>query len=237
MLRAQESTTSINHPRIETTGAGLVAKVAPGELLPISMKLLNFGSDERVDVKVFYQIANPTGNVVVVAEDTIAVETTASFIKTIQIPVRSPSGRYTAKSSITYQDQLVPATTMFEFIVEPKIGGFYQDELFLYGGFTLAVSVFTGLLGHLWIRRRRATRLEPIDYSDVPSDQRAFFELISDTVLEMRQHMGDAVFEIASRVDGLKIDRTTGRVLEVTRHPSEIMRALVDGYEKTLARK
>ncbi len=70
-------------PQVHTSSAGLVSRVAPGEFLPISMKLLNFGSAQKVDVTVSYQIIGPQQQEIYGAEETVAVETTAGFVKTI----------------------------------------------------------------------------------------------------------------------------------------------------------
>src|SRR3989344_8622170 len=108
----------IQGARVDTLSAGLVTRVAPGELLPISIKLSNFGGGRKVDVTITYGIYNSDNQAVYVTSETVAVETTASFIKTIQIPFDAAPGKYVAKASIAYKDQLVPATTDFPFTVE-----------------------------------------------------------------------------------------------------------------------
>ena len=67
---------------VQASGEGLVSRIAPGEFLPISIKLLNFGSSERVDVDILYQVFDVAQNEIFAAHDTVAVQTTASFIKT-----------------------------------------------------------------------------------------------------------------------------------------------------------
>lgn len=224
-------------PEVQTTGAGLVSKVAPGELLPISVKLLNFGSNNRVDVTVAYEITDEQGTVIYSSTETVAVQTTANFIKTIQIPFETPPGRYIAKSSISYQGQVVPATTEFPFVVERKIFGLFQSAFYLYGGGALLVIIIAVILSRMLIKRRRATRLGPLDYSDVPAQDRVFYELISDTISGMRQQVGQAALDIASQINGLVIDGQTGRVLRLTEKPSKVVTELVSGYEKALGKK
>lgn len=228
--------TNINAAEIQTAGAGLVSKVAPGELLPLSVKLLNFGSGQKVDVTITYRIVDTQNKEIYSAEETVAVETTASFIKTIQVPFETIPGKYIAKSSILYKDQVVPAVTQFPFIVERKILGLFQSDFYIYGGILLLVSFMVGLVSHFWIKRRRASRLAPIDYSDISHDKRIFFELISDTVMSMRLQVGESALDIAKSIQGLVIDEKTGRVLELTGKPSKIVAELVSGYEKALGR-
>jgi hypothetical protein len=224
-------------PQVQTTGAGLVSKVAPGEFLPLSVKLVNFGASNRVDVGISYEIIDARGFKIYSAKDTVAVETTANFIKTIQIPFDAAPGRYIARSSIVYPDQTAPAATEFPFAVERKILGFFQSEFYFYGGITLLISAIAGIASHLWVRRRRATRLEFMDYSDIPGNMRTFYEILSDTIIQMRQRVGDDALFIAANIDGLKIDAKTGRVLALTEKPSKIIATLVSEYEKVLGKK
>ncbi|MBP6913387.1 MAG: hypothetical protein KBC00_02130 [Candidatus Levybacteria bacterium] len=48
----------------------------------------------------------------------------------------------------------------------------------------------------------------------------------------MRQKVGERALDIAPHVDGLTIDKKTGRVLKLTRNPSKIIAELVSEYEK-----
>lgn len=222
---------------VDTSNAGLVVKVAPGELLPISVKLSNFGSNNRVDVLVTYGIFASNGNEIYSTNETVAVETTASFVKTIQIPFSASPGIYTAKTSIVYQGQLVPATTQFPFTVERKILGLFQSDFFLYGGVTLLVCIIALALGWVLVRSRRKGRFVPYDYSAITRDKRTFYEILSDTIMQMRQRVGDDALFIASQIDGLKIDKETGRVISITESPAKIIAVLVSEYEKKLGKK
>jgi len=226
-----------NSSEVQTSGAGLISKVAPGEFLPLSVKLLNFGNGNKVDVTITYKINNFNGKEIYSATETVAVQTTATFVKTIQIPFETIPGRYIAHSSIVYQDQPTPASTEFPFIVERKIFGLFQNDFYLYGGIVLLVSIIVGIVSHLWIKHRRATRLVSADYSDISHDKRIFFEILSDTIMGMRERVGDKALIIAMNIDGLKINRETGRVLALTEHPSKIIAALVSEYENLLGKK
>lgn len=223
--------------QVDTNNAGIVAKVAPGELLPISVKLSNFGGGSRVDVLVKYGIFTNKGNEIYLIEETVAVETTANFIKTIQIPFGTASGIYIAKTSVTYDGQLVPTTTQFPFTVEKRILGLFRSDFILYGSVTLFLSVLMVLLGYTLVKRYRTARFVPLDYSNIPHDKRIFFEILSDTIIQMRERVGYEALLIASRINGLKIDKETGRVLALTEHPAKIVATLVSEYEKLLGKK
>lgn len=221
---------------VKTESGTLISRVAPGEFLPLSIKLLNFGGGQKVDVIIEYKIFDKNGNTVLSENETVAVETTASFVKLLQIPLDAPSGEYVARSSILYQDQVVPATAQFSFTVERKIAGIFLSQFILYSGITLLIGVAFAVVSRLVIKRRRTTRFSPHDYSNISKDKRLFFELISDTIMQMRRRVGDEALDIAMEIKGLKIDEE-GRVLTIQKSPSKIIALLVLAYEKSLGQK
>ncbi len=222
---------------LESVNSGLSVKVAPGEKLPVAVKLSNFGGGTRVDVILTYLITSEKDVEIYKTTETVAVETTNNFIKNIQIPSDTSPGIYTAKTTISYPGQLAPATTEFKFTVERKIFGLFQSSFTLYGGGTLALAVLTATVGYTWVKRRSVSRAALIDYSNIDGDERVFYELISDTVLGMRQKVGDKALDIAGSIEGLKINKDTGRVENLTQSPSKIIAELVSGYEKSLGTK
>jgi len=223
--------------RVDTSNSGSAIRVAPGGSLPISVKLSNFGGVSRVDVLVIYSILNAAGNEIASTTETVAVETTASFVKTVGIPFDAPPGTYTAKTSAIYAGQLVPATSQFSFTVEVKILGLFLSDFYLYGGITIVISLCMLLLSNILIRRHQRGRLTSFDYSDIPHNERTFYEIVSDTIMAMRQRVGDDALDIASHVDGLTIDRETGRVLGLTKSPGKVIARLVSDYEERLGKK
>ena len=80
-------------------------------------------------------------------------------------------------------------------------------------------------------------RITPFNYPDISHDKRIFYEIISDTIMQMRQRAGDDALNIALQIDGLKIDKDNGRVVSLTEQPSRIIATLVSEYEKLLGRK
>jgi Putative transmembrane protein (Alph_Pro_TM) len=222
-------------PSVAFAQATTTSKVAPGEFLPVSVKLSNFGGSQRVDVLVKYSILASTGNEIYSTSDTVAVETTASFIKSIQVPSDTPSGTYTAKTVVNYKGQVTPATTQFPFTVERKILGVFQSNFWLYGSIAVVVSILLVLLGHALIKRR-VTRFTPFDYSNIPHNERTFYEILSDTIMQMRSRVGDDALLIAANIEGLKINEK-GRVLAMVGSPAKIIATLVSEYEKQLGKK
>lgn len=224
-------------PETQTSTTGLTAKVAPGEILPLSVKLLNFGSSNRVDVAVSYTVTDSKGAIIYSAHETVAVETTASFVKKIPIPLGTIPGHYIAKSFILYPDQLTPATSEFPFMVERKYFGVFQSDWYLYGGILVVVIILAAVISRLLIRRRRVSRMVTQEYAEIPHDMRIFYEMLSDTIIQMRQRVGDQALEIASHIEGLTLDRKSGRVLALSGRPSKIIADLVTKYELILGKK
>ena len=222
---------------VDTSSAGLVTKVAPGDILPISVKLLNFGGGQKVDVTIIYGILNSKGAQIYVTTETVAVETTANFIKTIQIPYNTPFGKYTAKASIVYKGQLVSATTEFSFTVENKIMGIFQSDFYFYGTILLIIIIMAGFIGYYWIEKSQANRIAPHEYAKIPKEDRIFYEIISDTIMEMRYRVGNKALDIAKSIDGLVIDENSGKVLQIKKDPAKIIASLVLQYEKSLGQK
>ena len=221
---------------LKTSGASFVSRIAPGEFLPISVKLINFGEGRRVDVTINYQIICSDNVVVLTESETVAVETTASFVKNIQIPNNFTPGKYIASSSIIYGGQEVPASSSFEFTVERKIAGIFVSQLIIYGIVTVLVGVIFAVLSRLIIKRR-VSRFTPYEYSEVPKEERIFYEIVSDIIMQMRYRVGDQAIEIARNIEGLIIDKENGKVLEINKDPAEIVALLILKYQKEMGKK
>ncbi len=222
---------------IQTTSGALVTRVAPGELLPISVKLTNFGGGKRVDVTIDYSILNEKGDAVLATKETVAVETTASFIKVIQIPRDMPPGKYTAESSIVYQGQTVPAAANYQITVERKILGLFVSQFIVYGIITVLVGIAFVIASRLIKKKLRVSRLAPHEYPDISKEERIFYEIVSDIIAQMRQRVGDRALDIAKSIDDLVIDENNGRVLRIKKSPAKIIALLILKYEKLLGQK
>lgn len=231
------SAVNVEKAEVKTSGEGLITRLAPGEFLPFSVKLINFGSTRRVDVSINYKILDSEGVEVFSEGETVAVETTASFIKQVQLPDDIRPGRYTAVSNIIYDYQEVPATSKFQFTVEKKILGIFQSQFILYGSITVLIGIAFAVVSRLIIKKQRASRLTPHEYSHVPRDDRMYYELISDTIMQMRTRVGDPALEIARGIGSLVINEDSGKVLEIKESPAKIMALLILYYEKYLGER
>ena len=226
----------LGNAEVVTEGESLVSRVAPGEELPIVVKLINFGGGQRVDVIVSYELVDHGGESILELQETVAVETTASFIKKVLVPDGTPRGTYSAHASILYEGQVVPAVAQFQFTVEPKIFGVFLTDFLTYVSGTILAAMAAWFLSRLFIRRFRKSRIKPYEYEEVSDDQRLYYELISDTIMQMRLRVGDEALELAKDINGLETN-AEGRVMRITKPPSQIIALLVLLYEKNLGER
>ena len=222
---------------VGSSNTELVLKVAPGDRLPVSIKLANFGATHRVDVFIKYGIFSNSGNELYTTSETVALETTANFVKFIDVPSRFSPGAYVMKTEIRYEGQVTPSVSQFPFVVERKILGLFQSDLILYGGGTILIVILLLLVSQAQLNKRRSERFTPFDYSDIPHDQRTFYEILSDMIMGMRQRVGEKAFVMAQGIDGLSIDMQTGKIVSITRSPSKVIAELVSVYEHSFGKR
>jgi hypothetical protein len=221
-----------NLSRLEIATIDQFQKVAPGESLPIALKLLNMGGTGRVDVEITYQIENAQKQVLTEEVETVAVETTAAFIKQLKIPSDLKPGRYYILASLKYSDQKTPAVSRTPFQIEYKYFGFFRDELIILAS-VIGLGIIFILLIVYFINKKRKIVISRFEYKNIAKEVKPYFELISDIILTMRTHLGDNAITIANQLDGLKVAES-GEVLELKKEPMEIVTLLSLEYEKKL---
>jgi len=208
-----------------------------GEDLVFSIKLLNFGSQSRVDVIVTYIMANSQGRTLASQQETVAVDTTASFIKHMPIPQGTPAGTYILRASIAYPNQLAPAVTEFQFIVIRQLFGMPVSTFYMMAGAVVGISgAFLAILRWL-LRRQRRLAVTENDYSDKPPGQRIYYELLGNAIYHMRLQVGERALEIACSIPDLVVDPQNGKVESIEGNPSKIMELLILRYETLLGQK
>ncbi len=224
-----------NLNKIEVTTIEQFQKVAPGESLPINIKLLNMGGTGRVDVELTYKIEDVNKNILTEELETVAVETTANFIKQVKIPPDLKPGRYYLFADLKYPDQKVPAIARLPFQVEYKFFGFFIDQLLILAGAVTAATLLLILLVY-FINKSRRIVVSQFNYKDAPPALRPYYELISDIILTMRLHLGDKAIKMANKIKGLKVSEQ-GEVLEIKKEPLDIVTLLTLLYENNLKYK
>lgn len=144
---AQINSSSIHRSDIE----GFTLRVAPGEELFFAVKLINFGVSKRSDVNIFYKIYNNDNAIVYSQNETVAVETTATFIRHPVLPRTLPIGNYTMVSYVAYPNQISPAISEFRFTVENKYFGIFISDLWWYILILLVSCIASAIVSHFMI--------------------------------------------------------------------------------------
>lgn len=212
-------------------------RIAPGEFLPISIKLVNFGSQKRVDIIIDYKILDSSNEEVYSESETVAVETTANFVKRIQLPYTIKPGLYTVVSSLKYPYQEGPATSKFPILVEEKTAGFFKSDLVFYSIVFILIILTAVILTYLFASWSRKHRIIVHDYNDKPKDQIIYYEILSDIISQMRLRVGNDALEIAKNIPDLEINDKNGLVINIKKDPAKIIALLIFRYEKLFGRQ
>lgn len=222
---------------INLTSEGGSNKFAPGEFIPFSIKLLNFGSLQRGDVTLNYQILNDKNIEVSSSSETVAVETSASFVKRIPLPNTLKPGNYTLTTSLSYPGQQEPAVSKFNFVVENKIIGLFQNDLIILFTVSTLILLIILFIFYLLTKRNRSGRIVSYDYSDRPKSQMIYYEILSNVINQMRLRIGDSAFEITENIPDLEVNKKTGKIINIKKEPAKIIALLIYRFEKFSGQK
>jgi len=106
--------------------------VSPGKEVAANVELFNLGETGIIDLEVEYFIRNEEGETIVSEKETIAIETQANFVKTMQLPSDLEDGNYIFYVRTTYDDKVASASAWFEVIREPLLApAFYKIILII----------------------------------------------------------------------------------------------------------
>mgnify|MGYP006282712183 CR=1 FL=1 len=98
-LRVQEKTEKLLDMKIQP----IVNTIPPGEDLKLQIDVYNLGKTARVDVNLTYQLVDAlTDEVITEKQESIAVETTLSHIRTLSVPEDARLGKYLIRGTSTY---------------------------------------------------------------------------------------------------------------------------------------
>ncbi|MFO7872217.1 MAG: hypothetical protein R6U26_01080 [Candidatus Undinarchaeales archaeon] len=220
---------STEGPRIETSIPKGLNQIAPGDSLPFTVVLTNFGNKTKTDVTILYEVRDGSNNTVFESSETVAVETTASFIRSIEFPSDFKPGTYFLVVEILYPGQISPAVSSMKFEVLPGLFGiFLKDLVAILLVFTGAVLVIITLF--LLYLRETKRFISSFDYSHISKNKRTYYKIIDKVISIMRLHAGDKVIEGANRIDGLKVSEK-GEVLELRKNPAEVLAVLTSKYQ------
>ena len=123
--------------------------VMPGDKIFANVQLSNLGSTERADVVLDYWVTMPDNSIILSSSETVAVETQANFVKTVQLPANLPPGAYALHAKITSSDQ-TEATANQGFTV----GGKRNNIPMLYAGAAALLVIFILAFSYPFLREQ-----------------------------------------------------------------------------------
>ncbi len=130
--------------------------VKKGSDLPININLYNLGDIGRIDANITYVIKNDANKEVATSQETLAVETQASFIKTLAIPSSIPDGNYIVYVRADYQDTSAGASAFFT--VKSSSETLSQNIFIFLGGALLLLIISIYILLHFEHGRKQSFR-------------------------------------------------------------------------------
>ena len=128
--------------------------VSPGEELLVSIKLINMGSNERVDVFLDYWITDSEqywnvseDSSIPRKQETVAVETQLGLVRDFYIPKNTKPGRYYLYLRVTYADgQKATAKDIFEVIETPVVGKTGNEQIYYWIAYLSAFIIIVGFI-------------------------------------------------------------------------------------------
>lgn len=90
----------------------------PGEDFLSKIELFNLGKTERVDITMEYVIKDQQGTIIYSGEETLAVNTQISYLKSLQLPKDIPGGTYILYIKATYNGNIASASQWFVVVPE-----------------------------------------------------------------------------------------------------------------------
>jgi len=202
--------------------------VQPGERLYFELAIKYPENKTRKDLRLHYQIVQ-NGNVLTQTKVLRAIETQASFMDFITVPMQIKAGSYVLNIVIEDYEHLHKEVSV-SFAITPK----RNPTLILAGGAVLGILFLIVLLLIVQIAYTRTQWKKALkaqhDYTNIPLGRRIYYEMISDAIGQMRMRVGRQAIMIASNIDGLTISKD-GRVDNISKDPSEVIAELVRVYK------
>ena len=99
--------------------------VRPGNNVAGEITLYNLGGTGKTDVAIQYEIIDSNGNIILIKNETVAVETSLDIIRSFNIPIDTLNGKYILYSKVYYDSDNKVASSSSEFNVQ---GSYYNID-------------------------------------------------------------------------------------------------------------
>jgi uncharacterized membrane protein len=129
-------------------------KISAGDELISSIKIINLGSQGRVDVVLELEISSHDDRIILNKKETVAVETQANFIRNFKIPADALPGEYKLKAEVVSGGKEFIASSSFE-IVKKQNKSTYYLILIILAMIILIILAFLVFKSKIFIERLR----------------------------------------------------------------------------------
>ncbi|RLE11666.1 hypothetical protein DRJ04_07620, partial [Candidatus Aerophobetes bacterium] len=167
--------------------------IAPGEPVRIEVNIYNLGETKRVDVQLILQLIDSrTDEVIKETEESLAIETSVTTLKSIKTDPDTPEGKYIVKAIAHYtskQNRRMEATSVAYITIQIP---WYARKLFgtlpvwaIIAMVAAGICSFAGLRYYMIVQMRKRRYTEKIDFSSLPQPTKrsAFIGKIAETAI------------------------------------------------------
>jgi len=201
--------------------------VHPGERLYFELAIKYPENKTRKDLRLHYQIVQ-NGTVLTQTKVLRAIETQASFMDFVTVPLQIKPGSYVLNVVIEdYEHLHKEVSVSFAITARQNLQVWIIGAIIF--GILLIVLLLIVQIAYTRTQWKKALKAQH-DYTNIPLGRRIYYEMISDAIGQMRMRVGRQAIVLASHIDGLTISKD-GRVDDISRDPSEVIAELVKMYK------
>jgi len=173
ILRVEQEREKLLDVKVEA----ITKEVIAGEKLKYQVTLYNLGLTKKVDVLINYTVKRAeTDELIAYDKETMAIETSSSFLRTITIPEPTEPGLYTIEAFVWYENQTASSVSSFSVVSPPWI---FKILLMIFTNWITYVILFVAIpcfyLGwkayEKWKteKRSKARYIRPINLNKLPA--------------------------------------------------------------------
>ncbi len=170
-MKVVEKAEPLMDVKIET----LTKEVNPGDFLRSQVTLYNMGMTKKIDVTLIYTIRDVyTSKIAVKDSETLAIENSLSFVRTIHIPKSVKPGKYAIEVVAYYDNKTATAVSSFDVVEMPVIVLFFISVLTSWQLYIFIAGVIVTLLIRRMIesvttgRKKKSKYIFPVNFKKLP---------------------------------------------------------------------
>ncbi len=170
-MKVEERREALMDVKIET----LTKEINPGQPVRSQVTLYNMGMTKKIDVTIGYTVKEVyTEKIVAKDSETLAIESSLSFVRTIALPKTISIGKYTIEAVAYYENKTATGVSSFDVVETPAIMLFLISIFTSWYPYAIVAAIIVLLLIRLLLRRMRERRAKnakyifPVDFKKLP---------------------------------------------------------------------